>query len=132
MGIFLGILVILTMDGHFCHAEIRIPKAARKYKTKVGFQIDVRSLIGPNSNSTPHWRSELPNRHQFENDKRYRTGIWDCYLHTILVNIIMVDWVQYVRDLGTLLSMKISEKSRVMVSHPVDCPWTVLTVRSDA
>ena len=32
----------------------------------------------------------------------------------------MVDWVRYVRDLGTLLSMKILEKSLVMVSHSVD------------
>ena len=71
-------------------------------------QIQIRSLIGG-----------LPNWHQFENDKRYRTGIWDCYLHTILVNTILVDWVQYVRDLGTLLSMKILEKSLVMVSRTV-------------
>ena len=28
------ILVIVTFGGHFGHAEIRIPKAARKYKTK--------------------------------------------------------------------------------------------------
>merc|ERR1712170_20344 len=35
MGIFLGILVMLTLGDHFGHAEIRIPKAARKYKTKI-------------------------------------------------------------------------------------------------
>lgn len=32
---FLVILVILTFEGYFGHAEIRIPKAARKYKTKI-------------------------------------------------------------------------------------------------
>lgn len=38
---FLVILVILTFEGYFGHAEIRIPKAARKYKTKASFQSDV-------------------------------------------------------------------------------------------
>ena len=37
---FLVIVVIVTFGGHFGHAEIRIPKAARKYKTKAWFQID--------------------------------------------------------------------------------------------
>lgn len=32
---FLVIVVIVTFGGHFGHAEIRIPKAARKYKTKI-------------------------------------------------------------------------------------------------
>ena len=41
IAFFLVIVVILTFGGHFGDAEIRIPKAARKYKTKVGFQIDV-------------------------------------------------------------------------------------------
>ena len=46
ISVAFGVLVIVTIGGHFGNAEIRIPKAARKFKTKDGFRIDARMLIG--------------------------------------------------------------------------------------
>ena len=55
---------------------------------------------------------------------RYHIGIQGFYLHTIIANIIMDDWVQFARDLEISPSMKPLEKSLVMVSRP---PWSNLT-----
>ena len=111
----LVILVILSFESHSGYAEIRIPKAARKYKTKAGFQNDVFWLAGI--------QRHLVNIN-LKSNLRYHIGILGFYLHTIIASIIMDDWVQCARDLETLLSMKPSEESLAMVSSP---PWSNLT-----